>query len=144
LGPAPFSLGVVQRNNKQKYVLRDVRTGKVRVEKQFGEREGLYNTDVTPDGKWVIGMPEWHDGERHVQFRDTDTLTVRFTLPVFDYGDRTTSRFTPDGRFAQFLDYTGKVCVIELATGGLVARLESDDLSVSTIVMARDATRAVG
>jgi hypothetical protein len=144
LGPVPFSVGIVQRNNKQKYVIRDLLTGKVRVEKQLGEREGLYNPSVTPDGKWLAGTPEWNDGDRTVQFRDTATLTVRFTLPVIDFGDRTSGRFTPDGRFALYTDSGGQACVIELATGGLLARLASDDIPSHGIVMCRDASRAVG
>jgi WD40 repeat protein len=144
LGPTPFSLGIVQKNNTQRYVLRDLVTGKVRSERQFGQLQGLYNPDLTPDGRWLVGTPEWNDRDRIVQFHDTDTLRPRFTLPVVGYGDRSPTRFTPDGRFALYLDDAGKALVIELASGGLVARLESDDLSITSLVMAPDVSRVVG
>jgi hypothetical protein len=134
----------VQKNNAQRYVLRYLDTGKVRAERQFGPLQGLYNPDLTPDGRWLVGTPEWNNRDRIVQFHDTDTLRPRFTLPVVDYGDRSPTRFTPDGRFALYLDNAGKGLVIELASGGLVARLDSDDLSITSLVMAPDVSRVVG
>jgi WD40 repeat protein len=144
LGPTPFSLGIVQKNNTQRYVLRDLISGNVRAERQFGQLQGLYNPDLTPDGRWLVGTPEWNNRDRIVQFHDTDTLRPRFTLPVVDYGDRSPTRFTPDGRFALYLDDAGKALVIELASGGLVARLESGDLSILSLAMAPDVSRVVG
>lgn len=142
-GPAPLSLGVVQRNNRQKFVIRDVLTGKVRAEKQFAERESLYNPDLSPDGRWVVGSTEWNYGVRSVQFRDTDSLTERFALPVYDYGDRTSSRFTPDGRFALLIDSSSKPCAVEIASGELIARLNADEFAVTHMILSPDASRAV-